>query len=213
MSRASIAVDLGMLYFDQHDLEERPASSLSAMKSFPAKREMKTRPTSSVSCGSLGVDVRKISVIPDELASSPMKSANFFQILRLCFYHRWCWPYARRFDHGRNRGGIWPAHPAAPELEATLRQFYSQELIDGNLRMADVPEGARIVGGKGMWFPVVAVENVYIFPGVPEILRRKFERIKEMFREAPFHLVKFSFEPMKARSPHICTASWRNFRI
>ncbi|HYR43341.1 MAG TPA: hypothetical protein VER98_09975, partial [Terriglobia bacterium] len=31
-------------------------------------------------------------------------------------------------------------------------------------------------------------ENVYIFPGVPEILRRKFERIKEMFREAPFHL-------------------------
>ena len=39
-----------------------------------------------------------------------------------------------------------------------------------------------------MWFPVIAVENVYIFPGVPEILRRKFERIKEMFREAPFHL-------------------------
>jgi len=32
------------------------------------------------------------------------------------------------------------------------------------------------------------VENVHIFPGVPEILQRKFERIKEMFREAPFHL-------------------------
>jgi len=56
------------------------------------------------------------------------------------------------------------------------------------LRMADVPDGARLVGGKGMWFPVIAVENVYIFPGVPEILRRKFERIKEMFREAPFYL-------------------------
>ena len=54
--------------------------------------------------------------------------------------------------------------------------------------MADIPEGARLVGGKGSWFPVIAVENVYIFPGVPEILRRKFERIKEMFREAPFHL-------------------------
>src|SRR5438477_6280769 len=27
-----------------------------------------------------------------------------------------------------------------------------------------------------------------LFPGVPEILRRKFERIKEMFREAPFYL-------------------------
>ena len=38
------------------------------------------------------------------------------------------------------------------------------------------------------WFPVVAVENVFIFPGVPDILQRKFERIKEMFREAPYHL-------------------------
>src|SRR5438093_9714360 len=75
-----------------------------------------------------------------------------------------------------------------PELESTLRQYCSRDLLDGNLRMADVPRGARLVGGKGSWFPVIAVENVYIFPGVPEILRRKFERIKEMFREAPFHL-------------------------
>ena len=73
-----------------------------------------------------------------------------------------------------------------PELESTLRSYYSNELVDGNLRMADVPDGARLVGGKGMWFPVVAVENVFIFPGVPEILHRKFDRIKEMFRDAPY---------------------------
>jgi molybdopterin-biosynthesis enzyme MoeA-like protein len=54
--------------------------------------------------------------------------------------------------------------------------------------MADVPEGARLVGDKALWFPVVAVENVYIFPGVPEILQKKFERIKETFRESPFYL-------------------------
>jgi molybdopterin-biosynthesis enzyme MoeA-like protein len=35
---------------------------------------------------------------------------------------------------------------------------------------------------------VVAIEYVFTFPGVPEILRRKFHRIKETFREAPFHL-------------------------
>jgi FAD synthetase len=40
----------------------------------------------------------------------------------------------------------------------------------------------------GMLFPVVAVENVFIFPGVPEILQRKFERVKETFRDAPFYL-------------------------
>src|SRR6185436_12093245 len=30
--------------------------------------------------------------------------------------------------------------------------------------------------------------NVYIFPGVPEIMQKKFERIKETFRELPFYL-------------------------
>ena len=136
----------------------------------------------------LGVDVRKISVIPDELIL-------ISEEVRL---------FSNSYDYVFTTGGVGPTHDdltmdgiAAgfgrqmhrhPELESTLRQYYSKDLIDGNLRMADVPDGARLVGGKGMWFPVIALENVYIFPGVPEILRRKFERIKEMFREAPFHL-------------------------
>jgi molybdenum cofactor synthesis domain-containing protein len=136
----------------------------------------------------LGVDLRKISVIPDELGLISDE-------VRL---------FSKSYDYVFTTGGVGPTHDdltmdgiaAAfgrpmqrhPELESTLRQYYSPELIDGNLRMADVPEGARLVGGKGMWFPVIAVENVYIFPGVPEILQRKFERIKETFREAPYHL-------------------------
>ncbi len=136
----------------------------------------------------LGVDVRKISVIPDELDSISGEVREF----------------STSYDYVFTTGGVGPTHDdltmdgiaAAfgrrvhrhPELEATLRQYYAQDLVDGNLRMADIPEGARLVGGKGMWFPVVAVENVYIFPGVPEILRRKFDRIKETFREAPFFL-------------------------
>jgi molybdenum cofactor synthesis domain-containing protein len=136
----------------------------------------------------LGVDLRKICVIPDELSLIADEVREF----------------SNSFDYVFTTGGVGPTHDdltmdgvaAAfgrairrhPELEATLRQNYSPELIEGNLRMSDIPEGARLVGGKGMWFPVIAVENVYIFPGVPEILQRKFERIKEMFREEPFHL-------------------------
>jgi molybdenum cofactor synthesis domain-containing protein len=136
----------------------------------------------------LGVDVRKISVIADELTLISGEVREF----------------SNAYDYVFTTGGVGPTHDdltmdgiAAAfgrrvyrnaDLEASLRHFYSKDLIDGNLRMADVPEGARLVGGKGMWFPVIAVENVYIFPGVPEILQRKFERIKETFREAPFHL-------------------------
>src|SRR5437773_6374757 len=137
---------------------------------------------------SLGVDVRKISVIPDELNLISNEVREF----------------SNSYDYVFTTGGVGPTHDDLtmdgiagafgrriyrdPDLEATLRYYYAQELVDGNLRMADIPEGARLVGGKGMWFPVVAVENVYIFPGVPEILRRKFDRIKETFRGAPFFL-------------------------
>jgi molybdenum cofactor synthesis domain-containing protein len=136
----------------------------------------------------LGVDVRKISVVPDELRLISDEVREF----------------SKSYDYVFTTGGVGPTHDDLtmegiadafgrricrdPQLEISIRQFYARELIDGNLRMADVPEGARLVGGKGMWFPVVAVENVYIFPGVPEILQKKFERIKEMFREAPFYL-------------------------
>jgi FAD synthetase len=40
----------------------------------------------------------------------------------------------------------------------------------------------------GLWLPAVAVENVYIFPGIPDLLRQKFESIKERFREQPYVL-------------------------
>jgi molybdopterin-biosynthesis enzyme MoeA-like protein len=75
-----------------------------------------------------------------------------------------------------------------PELAEVLRRYYDETSIESNLRMADIPEGARLVGGMGMWFPVIAVENVFIFPGVPEILQRKFTRVREMFREEPYYL-------------------------
>jgi molybdenum cofactor synthesis domain-containing protein len=136
----------------------------------------------------LGVDLQKIAVIPDELGLISSEVRLFSSL----------------FDYVFTTGGVGPTHDdltmdgiaAAfeqkirrhPELESTLRSYYSDALIEGNLRMADVPEGARLVGGRGMWFPVIAVENVFIFPGVPDILKRKFDRIKEMFREAPYHL-------------------------
>jgi molybdenum cofactor synthesis domain-containing protein len=135
----------------------------------------------------LGVNVRKIAVIPDEL---PPISAE----VRL---------FSSSYDYVFTTGGVGPTHDDLTmlgiadafgrkilrnaQLSETIHQFYPPEVLEANLRMADLPEGARLVG-KGLAFPVVAVENVYIFPGVPDILRRKFDRIKELFREAPYHI-------------------------
>ena len=35
---------------------------------------------------------------------------------------------------------------------------------------------------------LIAMRNVHILPGVPELFRRKFDSIKERFREAPYVL-------------------------
>jgi molybdenum cofactor synthesis domain-containing protein len=139
---------------------------------------------------SLGVNVRKISVIPDELQSIADEVRNSSQA----------------YDYVFTTGGVGPTHDDLtmhgiarafgqnvrrnPELEAALRGYYPPELVEPNLLMADVPEESKLIWRPSMWFPIVVVKNVYTFPGVPEILQRKFSKIQEMFREAPYHLVE-----------------------
>lgn len=136
----------------------------------------------------LGVTVGRIEVIPDtaaEIADTVRK-------------------LSRRFDVVFSSGGVGPTHddvtlpaiaaafemPMArnPELEALLRAGYGAQLHERDLRMADLPAGARLEYGgapRGSIWPVVVVNNVWVLPGVPAIFRRKFEAVRELFRTAP----------------------------
>lgn len=136
----------------------------------------------------LGVDVRKISVIPDEVQTIAIEVRAF----------------SATHDYVFTTGGVGPTHDDLTmegialafgqkivrnaELEVALRGYYTADLVEANLRMADVPERTRLITAPGLWFPVIAVENVFIFPGVPAIFQRKFRRIRELFRDAPYHL-------------------------
>ncbi len=138
----------------------------------------------------LGIDVRKVSIIPDDLDSIREEVRSF----------------SGCYDYVFTSGGVGPTHDDVTikgiasafkrgvyrhhELEAMLRGYYQESVTEATLRMADVPEGAFLLRRGKMWFPVVAVENVYIFPGVPEILAAKFERIKEMFRQDPYFVME-----------------------
>ncbi len=138
----------------------------------------------------LGVDVRRVSVVSDELESIRDEVREF----------------AEAFDYVFTSGGVGPTHDdvtiagiaaafrrgieRSPELESILRRYYQEIVTEATLRMADVPEGAQLVTRGRMLFPVIAVENVYIFPGVPEILVAKFEGIKEMFRQDPYFVLE-----------------------
>jgi molybdenum cofactor synthesis domain-containing protein len=136
----------------------------------------------------LGVVVSRIEVVPDDTADIATTARQL----------------SERFDLVFSSGGVGPTHDDVtlaamaaafgmsmmrnPELEALLRASFGARLHERDLRMADIPDGARLEygpHGPGSTWPVVVVRNIWVLPGVPEIFRRKFETVRELFRTAP----------------------------
>jgi molybdenum cofactor synthesis domain-containing protein len=136
----------------------------------------------------LGVDVRRISVIPDETDGIATEVRAFSQAYDVVF----------------TSGGVGPTHDDVtmagvaqalgvevvrhPVLVALLEGYFKGQLSEARLKMAEVPAGAELVSGEGLAFPAVVARNVYVLPGVPEIFRQKFASIRERFRDAPYLL-------------------------
>jgi len=136
----------------------------------------------------LGVEVRQVSVIPDEVAPICREVSEFSKAYDLVF----------------TSGGVGPTHDDVtiegvaralgvgvvrdPQLVKLLERYYKGNLNDARLKMAEVPEGAELLAGDFLIFPAILVRNVYIFPGVPEIFRQKFDTIRERFRDTPYFL-------------------------
>lgn len=134
----------------------------------------------------LGVALRHIQVIPDVVEE--IRDAVRAD--------------AARHDHVFTSGGVGPTHDDVtilgiarafevpvvrhPELEAQLRAYYGDALLEAHLRMAEVPEGTRLIAADHPSWPVTSVRNVYVLPGVPVIFRKKFNAIRERFRAQPF---------------------------
>ncbi len=129
----------------------------------------------------LGVDVERIVTIPDaiEIIASEVKAMS------------------ESHDYVFTSGGIGPTHDdltiegvaaafgRSVEIDKTLeekiRLAIGDDLNEGQLKMAKVPAGATLIDSGDKWFPLVVVDNVYIFPGIPEALRRKFESACDRF--------------------------------
>lgn len=128
----------------------------------------------------LGVDLRAVEVVPDEV---PVIAEAIRR-------------QRTRVDSIITSGGVGPTHDDVtmravaaafdstlsrhPEFERLLVDFFGRRANEHILRMADLPKGARLLGG-GAPVPVVAVENVHIFPGEPNLFRTKFEAVASEF--------------------------------
>jgi molybdenum cofactor synthesis domain-containing protein len=136
----------------------------------------------------LGVEVKRVSVIPDDVNTIAEESSTFSGAYDIVF----------------TTGGVGPTHDDVtvegiakglgrrvvihPDLEQVVKELYPGKVNSARLRLAKVPEGAELLGQPDLVFPVVLIKNIYIFPGVPEILIQKFNGIKERFRGVQFLL-------------------------
>jgi len=136
----------------------------------------------------LGVDVERILTIPDavDLIAENVKSMS------------------QAYDYVLTSGGIGPTpddltvdgiaaafgRPLefSASIEERIRRATGRDPNPSQLKMARIPAGATLIDSGDLWFPLVVVENVYILPGIPELLRKKFESVRDRFRGIPFVL-------------------------
>lgn len=72
-----------------------------------------------------------------------------------------------------------------PGMATLLREFYGTRCTDAHLRMADLPEGTRLVSSPEIGWPTVVKDNVWILPGVPQIFRLKLPSLRALRGGAP----------------------------
>jgi len=140
----------------------------------------------------LGIRLQAILTLPDEIPALAEAVAR----------------ERARADWLFTAGGVGPTHddvtlPAVaralarpvvrlPELveviRASHRRWWGTEAPEAALRMADVPEGTHLVGDPG--YPILAVENVVMLPGVPRFFRAQLERFAADHAAAPFQLAE-----------------------
>ena len=136
----------------------------------------------------LGVALKRVAVIPDELDVIAHE-------VRSCH---------ETYDVVFTSGGVGPTHDDItmegiarglgrkvilhPDIESKLRAFYGDKINRARLKLAEVPEGAELIADVNLNFPTIKVENIYILPGIPEIFRQKFLALKPRFETTPYCL-------------------------
>lgn len=138
-------------------------------------------------CSEIGVDLDRVLLIPDR---APVIAEAVAKM-------------SAEVDHVFTSGGVGPTHDDVTmagvaaafgvalvrdqELAQVIRERFGAGAGPDALRMADLPEGAELWWDGDLFFPLVVVRNVCIFPGVPDLVVRKFNAICHRFSGEVLH--------------------------
>jgi molybdenum cofactor synthesis domain-containing protein len=145
-----------------------------------------------------GIQLCRISVIPDIVDEIALEVRDF----------------SGRFDYVFTSGGIGPTHDDVtiegisktfgvdPVIDPVLKELL--EMKQGNLspeqlKMAEVPYGAELVSDGTLGFPLIKIRNVFVFPGIPQLLRNKFIVLGKLFNGPRIHIKKVYINESESR--------------
>ena len=133
----------------------------------------------------LGVELERIVVIGDDCEEIATEIAA-------------C---SAKYDAVITSGGVGPTHDDCtikgvadafslgvvvhPDLEAMIRAYWGPRFTEAALRMAEMPEGSRLLYGDDGLLPLVVCRNVYLFPGVPKLFAAKLPSLRGELSGAP----------------------------
>lgn len=142
---------------------------------------------------SLGVDLQRIVTISDDVKHISEEVVH-------------C---RGKYDLIFTSGGVGPTHDDVtmagvaaavgqpliqhPELTRLLKEIYRNVVTPTQMALALVPKGIELLYAEGLRIPVLHFDEIYMLPGIPELFVKKFEAVKERFREPPYYLKKIYF--------------------
>ncbi len=134
-----------------------------------------------------GVQVRYCLTIPDELPVIAKTVSEYAPSVTWMF----------------TAGGIGPTHDditmegiakafktplvVSSKLEEMIKTAYGDRCKPEHLKMAQIPDGTKLVISKKPRFPIIQFQNIIILPGVPEFLKALFTSIKDKFQGEKRH--------------------------
>ncbi len=143
-------------------------------------------------CTELDIQVQSVQIIPDDVERIASVVREESQRSRYVF----------------TTGGVGPTHDDMTflgvatafdqklkeneRLASLIRTWFTNPSKDVFL-MALIPEGAELLETTNKHFPQIVVENVYIFPGVPKLLQRKFNRLADLLEGRKIFRDKLGF--------------------
>ncbi|MGZ6134730.1 MAG: competence/damage-inducible protein A [Myxococcaceae bacterium] len=135
-----------------------------------------------------GIPLRGLFVVPDEIEAIVGAVVNARAAARWVI----------------TSGGIGPTHDDVtiravalalgrevirlPKMVELLARHHEGALPAEALRLAEAPAGTELLAPEGTVYPVLAVEEMYLLPGVPSLFRMQLETVLSSLPRAAVHL-------------------------